>query len=117
MQNPSVKPSHGVLVECQYFREMFLEILILLIVGKCKKQPVEEDPESVKFVLMLKKGNKQQFRDLNIPVTENLAANIRDKQVAERAEHEEMKRLVLDYNQRQEEEAFNGECMTSHTLI
>lgn len=70
---------------------------------------MEENPDSVKFVLMLKKGNKQQFKDLNIPVTENLAANIRDKQVAERAEHEEMKRLVLDYNQRQEEEAFNGE--------
>ena len=76
--------------------------------GKGKKQPIEENPDSVKFVLMLKKGNKQQFRDLNIPVTENLAANIRDKQVAERAEHEEMKRLVLGYNQRQEEEAFNG---------
>ena len=60
---------------------------------------------------MLKKGNKQQFKDLNIPVTENLAANIRDKQVAERAEHEEMKRLVLDYNQRQEEEAFNGKVI------
>eukprot|EP00795_Rhopilema_esculentum_P002036 gene2037-17601_t len=75
--------------------------------GKGKKQQFEENPESVKFVFMLKKGNKQQFKDLNIPVTENLAANIRDKQVAERAEHEEMKRLVLDYNQRQEEEAFN----------
>lgn len=75
--------------------------------GKGKKQPIEENPDSVKFVLMVKKGNKQQFKDLNIPVTENLAANIRDKQVAERAEHEEMKRLVLDYNQRQEEEAYN----------
>ena len=62
---------------------------------------------------MLKKGNKQQFRDLNIPVTENLAANIRDKQVAEREEHEEMKRLVLGYNQRQEEEAFNGTFIAS----
>ena len=76
--------------------------------GKGKKQPLEDNPDSVKFVLMVKKGNKQQFRDLNIPVTENLAANIREIQVAERAEHEQMKRLVLDYNQRQEEEAFNG---------
>ncbi len=57
---------------------------------------------------MVKKGTKQQFKDLNIPVSENLAAKIRDKQVAEREEHEEMKRLVLDYNQRQEEEAYNG---------
>jgi len=82
--------------------------------GKGKKQPIEENPDSVKFVLMLKKGNKQQFRDLNIPVTENLAANIRDKQVAEREEHEEMKRLVLGYNQRQEEEAFNEMLASTH---
>ena len=63
---------------------------------------------------MLRKGNKQQFKDLNIPVSTDLAANIRDKQLAERAEHEEMKRLVLDYNQRQEEE---GKCLSGVQLL
>ena len=85
-----------------------MTISLSYFAGKGKKQPLEDNPDSVKFVLMVKKGNKQQFRDLNIPVTENLAANIREIQVAERAEHEQMKKLVLDYNQRQEEEAFNG---------
>jgi len=57
----------------------------------------------------MKKNNKQVVKDLNIPMTSDLAANIRNKQLAERAEHEELKRLVLDYNQRQEEEeSYNG---------
>ena len=64
--------------------------------------------EAVSFILMLKKNNKQVLKDLPIPITADLAANIHDKQLAERAEHEEMKRLVLDYNQRQEEESYNG---------
>lgn len=63
--------------------------------------------DGVNFVLMLKKNNKQVLKDLKIPLSSDLAANIHNKQMAERAEHEEMKRLVLDYNQRQEEESYN----------
>ena len=47
--------------------------------------------------MMLKKNNKPVLKDLPIPITSDLAANIHDKQKAEQAEHEEMKRLVLDY--------------------
>ena len=68
----------------------------------------EENSDGVNFVLMLKKNNKQVLKGLSIPLTSDLAANIRNKQLAERAEHEEMKKLVLDYNQRQEEESYNG---------
>lgn len=57
---------------------------------------------------MMKRNNKQVVRDLHIPMSSHLAANIRHKQLAKQAEHEEMKRLVLDYNQRQEEESYNG---------
>lgn len=46
--------------------------------------------------------------DLQIPLSSGLAANIRDRQMAEQQEQEEVKRLVLDYNQRQEEEIYNG---------
>lgn len=60
---------------------------------------------------MLKKNNKQVLKGLSIPLTSDLAANIRNKQLAERAEHEEMKKLVLDYNQRQEEESYNGKLL------
>ncbi|EDO46900.1 predicted protein, partial [Nematostella vectensis] len=65
--------------------------------------------EKMNFVLMLRKGNKQQYRDLEIPISSDLAANMREKQVAEQAEQQELKRLVLDHNQRQEEEIYNGE--------
>ncbi|XP_065640842.1 regulator of nonsense transcripts 2 isoform X1 [Hydra vulgaris] len=80
--------------------------------GKHKKmrnnaeEPVEH-PQSINFVMMLKKNNKQILKDLPIPITSDLAANMHDKQKAKQAEHEEMKRLVLDYNQRQEEESLN----------
>ena len=46
--------------------------------------------------------------DLQIPTSSGLAANIRDRQMAEQQEQEEVKRLVLNYNQRQEEEIYNG---------
>ena len=62
---------------------------------------------------MLKRNNKQIVKDLNIPMTSHLAANMRHRQLAKQAEHEEMKRLVLGYNQRQEEESYNGEYTPS----
>ena len=80
--------------------------------GQSRKTQAPQTQENASidanFVLMVKKGNKQQFKDLKIPLTSGLAANIRQKQMAEQAEQEEMKRLVLNYNQRQEEEIYNG---------
>lgn len=73
-----------------------------------KKKANSDEGSRVNFLLMLKKGNKQQLRDLKVPITSDLAANIREKQQEEQAEQEEVKRLVLDYNQRQEEETYNG---------
>ena len=70
-----------------------------------KKKPVGNEEN---FMVMLRKGNRQQLRDLKVPITSDLAANIREKQQEEQAEQEEVKRLVLDYNQRQEEEIYNG---------
>ncbi|CAB4029434.1 regulator of nonsense transcripts 2-like isoform X1 [Paramuricea clavata] len=72
-----------------------------------KKKPGNEEGNRVNFMVMLKKGNRQQLRDLKVPISSDLAANIREKQQEEQAEQEEVKRLVLDYNQRQEEETYN----------
>ena len=55
------------------------------------------------------------FTDLQIPVSSGLAANIRDRQMAEQQEQEEVKRLVLNYNQRQEEEIYNGMCLPKYS--
>nr|XP_058955604.1 regulator of nonsense transcripts 2-like isoform X1 [Pocillopora verrucosa] len=74
---------------------------------RARHNSLTEESENLNFVVMLKKGNKQQFKDLQIPLSSGLAANIRDRQMAEQQEQEEVKRLVLDYNQRQEEEIYN----------
>ena len=78
-----------------------------------KKKAGNEQGNRVNFMVMLKKGSRQQLRDLKVPITSDLAANIREKQQEEQAEQEEVKRLVLDYNQRQEEETYNGREMLS----
>lgn len=80
--------------------------------GQLARRRSISEEEQTNFVLMTRgKGSKQLYKDLHIPLPTDLAANIREKQMAELAEQEEMKRLVLDYNQRQEEEVYNGEGM------
>lgn len=74
---------------------------------RARHNSLTEENESLNFVVMLKKGNKQHFKDLQIPLSSGLAANIRNRQIAEQQEQEEVKRLVLNYNQRQEEEIYN----------
>ncbi|XP_078385093.1 regulator of nonsense transcripts 2-like isoform X2 [Oculina patagonica] len=74
---------------------------------RARHNSLTEENENLNFVVMLKKGNKPQFKDLQIPLSSGLAANIRDRQMAEQQEQEEVKRLVLNYNQRQEEEIYN----------
>ena len=84
--------------------------------GQLARRRSISEEEQTNFVLMTRgKGSKQLYKDLHIPLPTDLAANIREKQMAELAEQEEMKRLVLDYNQRQEEEVYNGEGMEKNT--
>ena len=83
------------------------DVAVPIQLGK-KKSGNEDGAAGINFMVMLKKGNRQQLRDLKVPITSDLAANIREKQQEEQAEQEEVKRLVLDYNQRQEEESYNG---------
>lgn len=61
---------------------------------------------SIAFTLLTKKGNKQQFATLNVPVTASFAAKFREQKEAEKAEKEQMKRVVLDIHERQEEEDY-----------
>lgn len=74
---------------------------------RMRRNSLPEESDNLKFVIMLKKGSKQHFKNLEIPVSSGLAASIKDRQLAEQQEQEEVKRLVLDYNQRQEEEIYN----------
>ena len=69
----------------------------------------EEGELRMKFTFMTKKGHKQQLKDLNIPIDSDLASNIHEAREALRDQHQEMKKLVLNYEQKQEEEEYLGE--------
>lgn len=62
--------------------------------------------DTIKFVLMTKKGNKQQYTNLNVPISTEFAAKFKERERAERAEKEQMKQVVLGIHERQEEEDY-----------
>ncbi|VVC45360.1 Armadillo-type fold,Up-frameshift suppressor 2,MIF4G-like, type 3 [Cinara cedri] len=68
-------------------------------------QSSQED-NSVNFILMLKKGNKQTFKNLQVPMDSELASNLKNQEMAEQAELRRVKQLTLDINNRQEEEDY-----------
>ncbi|XP_032784927.2 regulator of nonsense transcripts 2 isoform X2 [Daphnia magna] len=65
-----------------------------------------QDNPTVNFFLMTRKGNKPQFKNLALPSDSELAQNLRNREEAEKAEKERVKKLTLDFNERQEEEEF-----------
>ncbi|XP_048738791.2 regulator of nonsense transcripts 2-like isoform X2 [Ostrea edulis] len=67
--------------------------------------PQEED-RSIEFVLMTRRGNKQHFTNLNVPISEEFATKYREREQAEKAEKEKMKQVVLGIHERQEEEDY-----------
>nr|CAG4641458.1 EOG090X0143 [Eurycercus lamellatus] len=64
---------------------------------------------TVNFVLMTRKGNKPQFKTMAVSSTSELALNLRNREVAEKAEKERVKKLTLNFNERQEEEEFQDQ--------
>lgn len=78
--------------------------------------PIEADENKMQFMLLSKKGNKsqvswrvlhttdKQVRSVDIPVDSTIASNVRTHQLASKAEQEQLKRLVLQNEQRQENE-------------
>lgn len=65
-----------------------------------------EEDKTMNFILMTRKGNKPQFKSLEVPVSSELAQNLKDREEAERAEKEQVKMLTLNINERQEEEDY-----------
>lgn len=64
------------------------------------------DSTTVDFVLMLRKGNKQQYKNLAVPVSSELAMNLRNRELEQKEEKERVKRLTLNITERQEEEDY-----------
>uniref|UniRef100_A0A672QX75 UPF2 regulator of nonsense mediated mRNA decay n=1 Tax=Sinocyclocheilus grahami TaxID=75366 RepID=A0A672QX75_SINGR len=62
--------------------------------------------DTMQFVMLTRKGNKQQFKILNVPLSSHLAANHFSQQQVEQEERMRMKKLTLDINERQEQEDY-----------
>ena len=71
--------------------------------------PSGEGEPTMAFFLMTRKGNKAQFKNLAVPTDSELAQNLRNRELAERVEKERVKKLTLDFNERQEEEEFQDQ--------
>jgi regulator of nonsense transcripts 2 len=69
-----------------------------------RQQNGESEAGKMQFMLLSKKGNKQQVRSVDIPIDSSIASNVRTHQAASRAEQEQLKRLVLQNEKRLENE-------------
>ncbi|CAO3671679.1 unnamed protein product [Umbelopsis ramanniana] len=60
---------------------------------------------NMSFTLLTKKGNRQQVKLMEVPSDSLLAINTRSKQEAEREEQQQLKQIVLNYEEREEANA------------
>ncbi|XP_029283900.1 regulator of nonsense transcripts 2-like isoform X1 [Cottoperca gobio] len=78
--------------------------------GGCREPCIGEGEsdisDTMQFVMLTRKGNKQQYKILNVPLSSHLAANHFNQQQAEQEERMRMKKLTLDINERQEQEDY-----------
>ncbi|KAL0740191.1 hypothetical protein Bca4012_081704 [Brassica carinata] len=65
------------------------------------------EPREVQVKVLVKRGNKQQTKQMLIPSDCSLVQSTKQKEAADLEEKQDIKRLVLEYNERDEEEA-NG---------
>jgi len=56
------------------------------------------------FTLITKRGKQQQTRRIAVPAESALAVQTRTAQLQDRVEQQQLKRLVLNYEQREEAE-------------
>uniref|UniRef100_H2Z6M3 MIF4G domain-containing protein n=1 Tax=Ciona savignyi TaxID=51511 RepID=H2Z6M3_CIOSA len=68
-----------------------------------QEQSKQKD-SSIKFALLTRKGNKPTLKPLRIPISEHLAAGLRDRSQAEERRKQELKQITLSINERQVEE-------------
>ncbi|XP_044757061.1 regulator of nonsense transcripts 2 [Coccinella septempunctata] len=66
----------------------------------------EGDNNKIGFVLMVRKGNKQQYKAFQADKNSELAQNLRDQEIAQKEEKERVKRLTLNITERLEEEDY-----------
>eukprot|EP00250_Pteridium_aquilinum_P005189 c15322_g1_i1 orf=194-3865(+) len=67
----------------------------------------QDGSNNVAFRVLVKKGNKQQTKQLHIPRDSSLVQSTKQKEAAELQEKQDIKRRVLEYNDREEDENIN----------
>lgn len=78
--------------------------------GESGDEALDEDAggnREVQVRVLVKRGNKQQTKQMYIPWNSSLVQSTKQKEAAELQEKEDIKRLILEYNDREEEE-LNG---------
>lgn len=78
--------------------------------GESGDEALDEDAigsKEVQVKVLVKRGNKQQTKQMYIPWDCTLVQSTKQKEAAELEEKQDIKRLVLEYNDREEEE-LNG---------
>lgn len=78
--------------------------------GESGDEALDEDTgvsKEVQVKVLVKRGNKQQTKQMYIPSDSSLVQSTKQKEAAELQEKEDIKRLILEYNDREEEE-LNG---------
>ncbi|EYU24490.1 hypothetical protein MIMGU_mgv1a000416mg [Erythranthe guttata] len=64
--------------------------------------------KEIRVKVLVKRGNKQQTKEMYIPRDCSLVQSTKQKEAAELEEKQDIKRLVLEYNDREEEELNGG---------
>lgn len=78
--------------------------------GESGDEAVDEEgggSKEIQVKVLVKRGNKQQTKQMYIPRDSSLVQSTKQKEAAELEEKQDIKRLVLEYNDREEEE-LNG---------
>ncbi|POW01561.1 hypothetical protein PSHT_12467 [Puccinia striiformis] len=83
----------------------WLEISFLIktfIQPAAQKNSLDNQGEAMTFTMLTKKGNKQQLKTMQIPSNSSIAVHTRAQQMHSQVEHQQLKKLVLDYEMREE---------------
>ncbi|XP_038690259.1 regulator of nonsense transcripts UPF2-like isoform X1 [Tripterygium wilfordii] len=77
------------------------------VVGESGDEALDEEAggsKEVQVKVLVKRGSKQQTKHMYIPRDSSLVQSTKQKEAAELEEKQDIKRLVLEYNDREEEE-------------
>ncbi|GJQ68791.1 putative RNA binding protein [Trypoxylus dichotomus] len=77
----------------------------------------DKESNTMGFVLMLRKGNKQQYKTFEADINSELAQNLRDQELAQREEKLRVKRLTLNITERFEEEDYQEMMQTQQRPV